>query len=235
MHIRFKVGDVIDGSRILAEVGRHPKQGKRWLLRCPCGGTFERNTTLLGPRPRERGLPRCADCVGLRRSGHARRPRTHGMSRSPLHKLWVSLRSRCNTPGTAGYENYGGRGVRVSAEFDDFEAFARYIRERLGGKPTPGHTLDRIDPEGDYAPGNLRWATHAEQNMNRRPPEQFVRRKPDTPPEDPVWATRLEPFLGGPKYKAAEAFDTNTKWVSRIARHHGLAFPSDMKRNLARP
>jgi hypothetical protein len=72
---------------------------------------------------------------------------------------------RCTNPNEAGYKNYGGRGIRVcDAWLSSFEAFYAHV----GPKLSPKLSLDRIDNDGNYEPGNVRWATRSEQRMNRR-------------------------------------------------------------------
>jgi hypothetical protein len=75
------------------------------------------------------------------------------------------MKSRCYTPSTGSFKNYGGKGVTVCDEWRrDFVAFAMHV----GHPPSDAHTLDRINPFGNYEPGNVRWATQAEQQRNRR-------------------------------------------------------------------
>ena len=87
---------------------------------------------------------------------------THGMTNSKIYKAWRAILFRCNNPKAECYGNYGGRGIRC--EFQSFEEFYADI----GDPPTPKHTVDRIDNNGNYAPGNLRWATMSEQLRNTR-------------------------------------------------------------------
>lgn len=74
------------------------------------------------------------------------------------------MRQRCADKNDVSYAIYGGRGIKVCPEWRSFEKFIADV----GEKPTPAHTLDRIDPDGDYEPGNVRWATRKEQSANRR-------------------------------------------------------------------
>ena len=92
------------------------------------------------------------------------RPITHGMSRTPEYKAWFNMKDRCFNPNTKGYPNWGGRGITVCDRWLDFENFLA----DMGTKPSPKHSLDRIDNDGDYCPDNCRWSTKAEQENNKR-------------------------------------------------------------------
>lgn len=85
-------------------------------------------------------------------------------TRHPLYQTWVSMRARCRDPGHPNFARYGGRGVVVCARWLSFEAFLSDV----GPRPSPLHSIDRIDNDGNYEPGNVRWATAAEQNRNKR-------------------------------------------------------------------
>lgn len=89
--------------------------------------------------------------------------RTHGMSRTAMYKRWRSMRNRCENPNAPVYKNYGGRGIRVCERWRDFELFAA----DMGPAPS-GCSIDRINNDGNYEPGNCRWATRADQNRNTR-------------------------------------------------------------------
>lgn len=86
------------------------------------------------------------------------------MSQHPLYNTWKKMRDRCNNPNAHNYANYGGRGIKICKRWNSFEQFAK----DLGVKPSPNHTLDRIDSDGDYTPKNCRWATKTEQNRNKK-------------------------------------------------------------------
>ncbi|MFW7357495.1 MAG: hypothetical protein ACODTL_16245 [Brucella sp.] len=85
---------------------------------------------------------------------------------NPHYSRWVAMKQRCYNPNAHGYRYYGGLGVTVCDEWlHDAWAFA----DAIGTPPTPAHTLDRIDPTGNYEPSNVRWLTIEEQQQNRRP------------------------------------------------------------------
>lgn len=89
----------------------------------------------------------------------------HGMDRSPEQRAWIGMRQRCLNPNKREYPHYGGRGITVCKEWlSSFEAFFAHV----GPRPSPKHSLDRIDVNGNYEPGNVRWATQKEQIENTR-------------------------------------------------------------------
>ena len=83
--------------------------------------------------------------------------------RTPEYYSWQAARQRCNNPNREDYASYGGRGITFSKEWDKFSQFL----EDMGTRP-PGHTLDRIDVNGDYEKSNCKWSTISEQNKNQR-------------------------------------------------------------------
>lgn len=132
-----------------------------WSVRCDCGKSYIAESQTL----KKRKDFACRECLARAqiKHGHARTDDHHY-----LYSTWEGMKRRCLDPKATGYEYYGGRGIGVFLAWEfSFEAFEIWIRENLGQRPE-GHTLDRIDNDGDYRPGNLRWATAAQQNSTKR-------------------------------------------------------------------
>lgn len=87
---------------------------------------------------------------------------TLGGTTAPAYDTWKSLRQRCLNPNNSRYASYGGRGIKVSDSWSDFSAFLA----DMGPRPSPQHSLDRVDVNGDYCKENCRWATRLEQMSN---------------------------------------------------------------------
>lgn len=89
--------------------------------------------------------------------------RKHGMHGSPEYNTWCNIRARCNNPKHPKYYMYGAKGIRVCDRWNDFRNFY----DDMGERPSPQHSIDRIEGTEGYAPWNCRWATKIEQSENR--------------------------------------------------------------------
>lgn len=87
----------------------------------------------------------------------------HGLSRHPLYKTFIGMHARCYKENNPKYHKYGGRGIKVCDRWHDIRNFIH----DMGEKPTPNHSLDRIDNDGDYSPDNCQWSGPIEQMNNR--------------------------------------------------------------------
>lgn len=126
-----------------------------WECKCDCGKTVEKTSGVL-----KRGVTYCSHSCSLKPTVE-----THGGSYLKEYRAWIAMKSRCFTPNHKNYGQYGARGITVHPEWvDDFQKFVDYV----GKAPSPKHTLDRIDPDGNYEPGNIRWLIQYEQNLNKR-------------------------------------------------------------------
>lgn len=136
--------------------GKH----KLWVCRCECG-----QITIVAGGQLRSGKTRSCGCLNM---DSLRSRKRHGKATGGHHRvyrIWNAMRQRCHNPNQPHYVRYGGRGIRVCDEWrKSFDVFYAH----MGDPPSPDHTLDRIDNDRGYEPGNCRWATRSEQQRNKR-------------------------------------------------------------------
>lgn len=162
---RIQIGDIFTRWTVVSEVGVIGGR-RRFLCRCNCGT----EKTVDGPSLRI-GASRSCGCIQLEiavkiRTKHGDTSREGGRKLPPEYVAWTSMKNRCTNPKCQRYDRYGGRGINVcSAWMASYEAFLAHV----GHRPGPEYSLDRFpDCDGDYEPGNVRWATREQQRANQR-------------------------------------------------------------------
>ena len=141
------------------------KRGRviHWECRCDCGNvTYPTSATLGNGSSMSCGCSRKTDA--FRANAKAKKTK-HGYFGTPEYGVWGGIVDRCENPNSKGWDNYGGRGIRVDPVWrDNPVAFI----ESMGPRPTPKHSVERLDVNGPYAPNNCVWATQEEQSNNKR-------------------------------------------------------------------
>lgn len=127
------------------------KRVSQALYRCTCGKELVRKISEV-----KRGVVYSCGCKDAKFK--------HGMAGTNMHYIWLAMKARCYNPKDKRYDRYGGRGITVCEEWkNDFKQF----NEDVGPKPTPKHSIDRIDNDKGYSKENCKWSTNMEQCRNK--------------------------------------------------------------------
>lgn len=143
----------------IRELDSSPSGSRKFLLLCDCG-----KETIVQLGNLKSGHTKSCGCLSAELAGE--RVRTHGKTKSPVHRSWSNMKDRCYREGNEHFEDYGGRGVGVHSDWvNNFENFYNYI----GDPPDDRRwSIERIDVNKNYEPGNILWALPSTQNRNRR-------------------------------------------------------------------
>lgn len=147
-------GQVFGAITVFKRTGTSKHGAAVWACQCKCGTLMEVEGAYL------RSGKRSCGCV----KNYIHSKVTHGKSHTSEWNIWSCMIKRCTNPKVGNFHRYGGRGIKVCDAWQkDFLKFLYHI----GPRPSPLHTVDRINNDGNYEPGNVRWATMKEQSENK--------------------------------------------------------------------
>ncbi len=152
------------GSLTVIERAENTPQGQaRWKCKCDCG-----NETIVRGSQLRRGDIISCHCVTTQRV--TERNTTHGHAKERLYNVWCGMRQRCHCETHISYKYYGGRGIKVCSEWDDYSKFRQWALDNGYDESLKRGdcTLDRIDVDKDYSPDNCRWVSMKVQASNKR-------------------------------------------------------------------
>jgi hypothetical protein len=149
-------GQIFGNLIIINEVEPlYNKRVRRFMCKCDCG-----NQKIVMLSNLKNGSTKSCGCLSKINAY-----KTHGDSGSPEHQTWQRMKRRCDNEKGNRWEHYGGRGIKVCDRW--LHSYENFLND-MGRKPSPKHSIDRIDVNGNYEPSNCRWSTPKEQSNNTR-------------------------------------------------------------------
>lgn len=147
---------------VISEAGKHKNGNYTWNCLCDCGNSC----VIAGSNLKSGGT---VSCGCRRREGFIERTVTHGCTRERRrmaeYNIWNGIKERCLNPNNPSYVDYGARGITVCEEWK--RSFETFLQD-MGLRPSPKHSIDRINNDGPYSSENCRWSTQKEQTRNKR-------------------------------------------------------------------
>lgn len=156
--LEFAAGTVFGDRTVVGISDQRRKGSAMWILRCKCG---DESAVVACAIARTKS---CAACSRSKRRGTRRHDSRVSLKRHPLYQTWRAMIRRCRDAKRKDFAKYGGRGISVHERWLDLMAFAA----DMGPKPSPLHSIERVDNSRGYEPGNCKWATTLEQCRNTR-------------------------------------------------------------------
>lgn len=157
-------GQVFGNLTVIARAENDKRNKARWLCRCVCG-----NEKIVNAKHLRSGDTQSCGCMQGVRDGVYRPLIERHTHNNRLYHTWSGMHQRCERPSASSYEYYGGRGIKVCAEWTGENGFDNFQKWAISNGYSDDLEIDRIDNDRGYEPNNCRWVTHQENSFNRRP------------------------------------------------------------------
>ncbi len=152
----FKAGKLTLIQRVRGGKKISPVLRKKWRVECVCGVRLTVPEMYLVRKPNPK--THCGCQV----------EKTNKTLHNDVYRIWCMMRQRCYFPQHVAFRHYGGRGITIHESWRSSETGFDLFLAHIGPRPSPKHSVDRIEVDGNYEPGNVRWATSKEQAANTR-------------------------------------------------------------------